>query len=90
MIIYRGSFAFCYVGISNYDEENALSLRRIFVRAICRILPDVNRGKALSGDPITDQITSIERTIIDEKLDVECDKLLKYLRQANGEPLKIG
>ncbi|KAM7540585.1 hypothetical protein Aperf_G00000030715 [Anoplocephala perfoliata] len=76
-------------GISNYDGENALTLRRIFVRAIYRILPGINNRNGSLSDPPLEQIIIINSPLIDEKLDVECEKLLKYLRQANGEPLKI-
>ncbi|VUZ51082.1 unnamed protein product [Hymenolepis diminuta] len=67
-------------GISNYDGENAINLRRILVRGIHQILPDATRGINPTHCP---------NTVVDDKLKVECDNLVQFLRQSNGEPIKV-
>ncbi|KAL5113012.1 hypothetical protein TcWFU_009885 [Taenia crassiceps] len=81
-------------GISNYDGENANCLRRIFVGAIHRILPNrTANAKSENTMPSRDAfITQVERhspSLIEDKLDTECLELANYLRRKGGEPVKI-
>nr|CUU98460.1 hypothetical transcript [Hymenolepis microstoma] len=67
-------------GISNYDGENALNLRRIFVRGIHRFLPHPISGISHPHCP---------NALVDDKLTVECDNLIRFLRQSDGKPVKV-
>lgn len=74
------NYYFYHQGISNYDGESAQCLRRILVRGIHQILPDAR--KAINP-------TQCPNAVVDDKLKVECENLIRFLRQSNGEPIKV-
>ena len=81
------------LGISNYDGDNAISLRRILVQGLHRILPSrvsFDENEASSSDLLLQQNIYSDGAFVDEKLNVECLKLVDHLQQINGEPVKIG
>ncbi|KAL7061712.1 hypothetical protein AAHC03_0263 [Spirometra sp. Aus1] len=84
-------------GISNYDGDNAISLRRSLVRAIHSLLPSkVNSRKAESDCMSAERLAATEKLLknyadiqLDSKLDLECSKLLKFLTTKAGEAVVL-
>ncbi|VDD78101.1 unnamed protein product [Mesocestoides corti] len=71
-------------GITNYDGENAAFSRRIFVRALNQFLPKGVRDIQAKDTPTDDANLQV-----DSDLNSECSKVVDFLRQKNGEPVKI-
>ncbi|VDN12851.1 unnamed protein product [Dibothriocephalus latus] len=84
-------------GISNYDGENAISLRRSLVRAIHTLLPSKVNAKAPQPDfesakrlaATTEVLNSYADLQLDSKLDTECSKLINFLTLKAGEPVTL-
>uniref|UniRef100_A0A183TCM8 Cytochrome P450 n=1 Tax=Schistocephalus solidus TaxID=70667 RepID=A0A183TCM8_SCHSO len=84
-------------GISNYDGDNAISLRRSLVRAIHSLLPSkVNMRELQSDFALAKSLEATEQLLksyadiqLDSKLDMECSKLINLLNTKAGEPVPV-